>query len=130
EEPRFEDILLYQTPAPSGSTVAASFPVTPSQTFQVSQLSSGDVHMDILSGRESVRGQTGGSDAVAVQSGSATLTVAAGSLPQDTAIAVSPEAVDTTLPSTSILVPLSEYNVDFSGQVLNTAAQLSVGAGS
>jgi hypothetical protein len=131
DEPRFEDILLYQTPAPpSGSAVAATFPVTPSQTFQVSQLSSGDVHLDILSGRESVRGQTGGSDPVAVQSGGATLTVAAGSLPQDTAIAVNPEAVDTTLPSTSTLVPLSEYSVDFSGQVLNTGAQLSVGAGS
>ena len=131
DPPRYEDILLYQNPAPpSDSVVAASFPVTPSQTFQVSQLSSGDVHMDILSGRESVRGQTGGSDAVAVQSGGATLTVAAGSLPQDTAIAVNSEAVDTTLPSSSVLVPLSEYNVDFSGQVLNAAAQLSVGAGS
>src|SRR4029077_12127286 len=117
EEPRFEDILLYQTPAPSGSTVAASFPVTPSQTFQPSQLSSGDVHLDILSGRESVRGQTGGSDPVAVTSGDATLTIAAGSLPQDTAIAVSPEGIDTFVPSTSTLVPLSEYNVDFSGAV-------------
>ena len=130
EEPRFEDILLYQTPAPSGSTVAASFPVTPSQTFQVSQLSSGDVHMDILSGRESVRGQTGGSDPVAVQSGDATLTIAGGSLPQDTAIAVTPETLDTFLPSTGTLVPISEYSVDFSGQVLNAAAQLSVGLGS
>jgi hypothetical protein len=129
EDSRFEDILLYQTPAPSGATVAASFPVTPAQTFQVSQLSSGDVHMDILSGRESVRGQTGGSDPVAVQSGDATLTVAAGSLAQDTAIAVNSEPIDTFLPSTSTLVPLSEYSVDFSGQVLNAAAQLSVGAG-
>ncbi len=128
EEPRYEDILLYQTPAPpTGSAVGASFPVTPSQTFQVSQLTSGDVHLNILSGRESVRGATGGSDPVAVTSGDATLTVAAGSLSQDTAIAVSPEPVDVFLPSTSTLVPLSEYNVDFSGQVLTNAAQLSVG---
>ena len=127
DEPRYEDILLYQSPAPpSGSTVGASFPVTPSQTFQVSQLTSGDVHLNILSGRESVRGQTGGSDPVAVQSGDATLTIAAGSLPQDTAIAVTPESVDTFLPSTTTLVPLSEYNVNLSDQVLSNAAQLSV----
>jgi hypothetical protein len=128
DEPRYEDILLYQSPAaPSGSAVGASFPVTPSQTFQVSQLTSGDVHLNILSGRESVRGQTGGSDPVAVQSGDATLTIAAGSLPQDTAIAVTPESVDTFLPSTTTLVPLSEYNVNLSDQVLSNAAQLSVG---
>ena len=128
DEPRYEDILLYQYPAPgTGSTVSATFPITPSQTFQPSQLSSGYVHLDILSGRESARGQTGGSDPVAVTSGDATLTIAAGSLPQDTAIAVSPEGIDTFVPSTSTLVPLSEYNVDFSGQILNHAAQLSVG---
>jgi hypothetical protein len=131
EEPRYEDILLYQTPTPgSGALVGAAFPVTPSQTFQVSQLTSGDVHLNILSGRESVRGATGGSDPVSVQSGGATLTVAGGSLSQDTAIAVSSEPINTFLPSTSTLVPLSEYNVDFSGQVLSNAAQLSVGAGS
>jgi hypothetical protein len=129
EEPRYEDILLYQTPAPSGAAVAATFPVTPSRTFPVAQLASGDVHLDILSGRESVRGETGGSDAVSVQSGDATLTVAAGSLSQDTVIAVNTEAVDTFLPSTNTLVPLSEYNVDFSGAILNTPAQLSVGVG-
>ena len=129
QEPRFEDILLFQNPPTPGAAVSANFPVTPSQTFQVSQLSSGDVHMDILSGRESARGQTGGSDAVSVQSGDATVTIAAGSLPQDTAIAVTPETIDTFLPSTSTQTPLSEYNVDFSGQTLTAAAQLSVGLG-
>jgi hypothetical protein len=128
DEPRYEDILLYQSPAPgTGSAAGATFPVTPSQTFQVSQLTSGDVHLNVLSGRESVRGETGGSDPVAVTSGDATLTAAGGSLPQDTAIAVNPEALDTFLPSTGTLIPLSEYNVDFSGGVLSNAAQLSVG---
>ncbi len=128
EEPRYEDLLLYQTPAPpSGSMVGVSFPVTPSQTFQPSQLTSGDVHLNILSGRESVRGATGGSDPVSVQSGDATLTVAAGSLAQDTAIAVTPQATDTFLPSSTTLVPVAEYNVDLSGQTLTNAAQLSVG---
>ena len=128
EEPRYEDLLLYQNPAPpAGSVVGASFPVTPSQTFQPSQLTSGDVHLNILSGRESVRGETGGSDPVSVQSGDAILTVAAGSLSQDTAVAVTPESVDTFLPSSATLVPVSEYNVNFSGQTLTNAAQLSVG---
>jgi hypothetical protein len=127
---RMEDIILYQFGAPLSSTGAATFPVTPSQTFQPGILSSGDVHLDILSGRESIRGQVGGSDAASVTGGDATLTVAAGSLSQDTAIAVAPEGLDTFLPSTSTLVPLAEYNIDLSGQTLLSPAQLSVGVGS
>src|SRR5262249_45262641 len=126
---RTEDILLYQYSAPAGAAAAANFPVTPSQTFQTGQLSSGLVHLDILSGRESVRGQIGGSDAASVTNGDATLTVAAGSLPVDTAIAVAPESVDGFLPATSFFTPLAEYNIDFSGQVLNSPAQLTVAAG-
>src|SRR5258706_9417227 len=129
DELRTEDILLYQFGAPSGAAVSATFPVTPSQTFQMGQLSSGDVHLDILSGRESVRGQVGGSDALSTQGGGATLTVAAGSLRQDTAIAISSEAVDSFLPTTSTLTVLAEYSIDFSGQVLYSPAQLSVAAG-
>jgi len=129
DELRTEDILLYQFGAPSGAAVSATFPVTPSQTFQMGQLSSGDVHLDILSGRESVRGQVGGSDALSTQGGGATLTVAAGSLLQDTAIAISSEAVDSFLPTTSTLTVLAEYSIDFSGQVLYSPAQLSVAAG-
>jgi PKD domain/Bacterial Ig-like domain len=126
---RTEDILLYQYSAPSGAAAVARFPVTPSQTFQPEQVSSGDVHLDILSGRESVRGQIGGSDAATVTGGDATLSIAAGSSPQDTAIAVTPEPVDGFLPATTSLIPLAEYNLDFSGQTLNVPAQLSVAAG-
>src|SRR5260370_42666254 len=85
--------------------------------------------MDILSGRESVRGTVGGSDAATVTGGDAPLTVAAGSLPQDTAIAVAPEGVDGFLPASASLTPLAEYNIDFSGQTLTAPAQLSVAAG-
>ncbi len=77
-----------------------------------------------------MRGQIGGSDAVSVQGGDATLTVAAGSATQDTAIAVAREAVDSFLPTTSALIPVAEYNIDFSGQTLLSPAQLSVAAGS
>src|SRR5882762_3015656 len=127
---RLEDIILYQFAAPAGAAAAAMFPVTPAQTFQPGKLASGNVHLDILSGRESVRGQVGGSDSVSVTGGDAALTVAAGSLPQDTAISVAPEGVDTFLPSTTTLLPLAEYNIDLSGQTLLSAAQLSVAAGS
>ncbi len=126
---RTEDILFYQFLAPSGAAAAANFPVTPSQTFLAEQLSSGDVHLDILSGRESVRGQVGGYDAATVTGGDATLSVAASSLPQDTAIAVAPEAVSGFLPTTATLIALAEYNIDFSGQILQTPAQLTVAAG-
>jgi hypothetical protein len=130
QAPRLEDIILYQFAAPTGAAAAATFPVTPAQTFQPGKLASGDVHLDILSGRESVRGQVGGSDSASVTGGDATLTIAAGSLPQDTAISVAPESVDTFLPSTSALLPLAEYNIDLSGQTLLSAAQLSVASGS
>src|SRR5882724_11588047 len=126
---RAEDIVLYQFSAPSGAAGVATFPVTPSQTFQPQQFSSGNVHLDILAGRESIRGVVGGSEAVSATGGDATLTVAAGSLPADTAIAVAPEAVEGFLPATSSLLPLAEYYVDFSGQILNSPAQLSVAAG-
>ena len=95
---RMEDIILYQYAAPSGAAAVATFPVTPSQTFTAATFSSGNVHMDIVSGRESVRGEIGGSDAVTVTGGDATLSVPAGSLPQNTAIAVSPESIDAFLP--------------------------------
>jgi hypothetical protein len=126
---RTEDILVYQAGAPSGATAAATFPVTPSETFQIGEVSAGNVHLDLLSGRESVRGQIGGNDAATVQGGDATLTVAAGSLPKNTAVSVSPEGLDNFLPTTTNLTPLSEYNVDLSGQTLTSAAQLSVAAG-
>jgi hypothetical protein len=126
---RTEDILVYQVGAPSGATAAATFPVTPSESFQIGEVSAGNVHLDLLSGRESVRGQVGGNDAATIQGGDATLTVAAGSLPKNTAVSVSPEGLDNFLPTTTNLTPLAEYNVDLSGQTLTTAAQLSVAAG-
>lgn len=125
---RTEDILLYQYGAPSGSVAVASFPVTASQTFPPEQAVTGDIHLDILSGRESVRGEAGGSDAVTVTGGNATLTVSAGSLPQDTAVNITPESVNGFLPSTTTLVPVAEFNIDFSGLTLNIPAQLSVAA--
>ena len=126
EQSRSQDIVLYQFGAPTGSILAAQLPVTPSHTFQPAQLVSGEVILDILAGREGVRGQAGGSDAVVVQSGSITLTVAAGSLPQNTAISVTSAVLDSFLPTSGSATPITEVTIDFSGQTLTTPAQLSV----
>ena len=83
---RLQDIVFYQYPAPAGAALAATFPVTPSRTFQLSEFVGGKVHLDIMSGREGARGQTGGSAAVVLQWDNAALSIAAGSLTQDTAI--------------------------------------------
>src|SRR6185312_14638894 len=129
EPSRAEDLVLYAYPAAGGATLAATFPVTPSRSFQVSELQTGKVHLDILAGRESVRGETGGSGAVVVQEGDATLSVAAGSLPEDTAIDLTAESLAAFLPSGNGLTPLAQYEIDFGGQVLSHPAQLAAGAG-
>jgi len=130
DQARSEDIVLYDFQAPPGAAAVATFPVTPSHTFQISSLQSGKVHLDILAGRESVRGDTGGNTAVVVQSGDATLAIAAGSLTQNTAINVTPETIADFLPSVSGLTPLAQYVLDFSDQMLTAPAQLSASAGS
>src|SRR6185312_8277312 len=128
EPSRAEDLVLYAYPAAGGATLAATFPVTPSRSFQVSELQTGKVHLDILAGRESVRGETGGSGAVVVQEGDATLSVAAGSLPEDTAIDLTAESLSAFLPSGNGLTPLAQYEIDFGGQVLSHPAPLAAGA--
>ncbi|HEX4965048.1 MAG TPA: Ig-like domain-containing protein [Thermoanaerobaculia bacterium] len=130
EPARAEDLVLYGFPAPAGATLAATFPVTPSRSFQVSELQTGKVHLDILAGRENVRGETGGSGAVVVQEGDATLSVAAGSLPEDSAIDLTAEPLATFLPAGNGLTPLSQYEIDFGGEVLGLPAQLAAGLGS
>jgi len=129
EEGRFEDVILYNAPnAANGPAMAAQFPVTPSHQFTLSDLVSGDVHLDILAGREGVRGQAGGSNAVVVTNGNATLSLAGGSLPQNTAVNVEPTSFDPFLPQSSAMTAVEEVAVDFSGQVLNSPAQIAIPA--
>jgi hypothetical protein len=70
EELRRADVVLYRapavlittaarTPAPTDTPIAATFPIAPSRTFNPADLVEGRVHLDILAGRESVRGTTG-----------------------------------------------------------------------
>jgi hypothetical protein len=122
EERRTQDLILYR----QGGQLTATFPIVPSRTFSVSELASGTVHLDILAGRESVRGVTGGSEPVILTSGSATLSVGRGALPEDTAITFQSVVLSSFLPASAELTPIAEFSIDFAGRTLGLGAELSV----
>lgn len=126
EEKRLQDLILYQSSASAGS-LSARFPVSPSRTFKVAELASGKVHLDILAGREGVRGQMGGHNSVVVQAdnGTASITIAGGSLVNDAPLALYAGTVDPYLPSGGTFAPLASYILDLSGESLGSTAQLS-----
>jgi len=128
EQTRSEDIVLYNALAPANSTMGALFPVTPSHQYSNTQLLTGKVHLDILAGREGVRGQPGGNDPLTLGDGIATISVPGGALSQDTAIAVQTIGLEDFVPTSTTLSALQEVLVDFSGERLNTPAQLSIPA--
>jgi hypothetical protein len=141
EEKRSHDIVLHRgatahglrlTPCtakdPGATALCAAFPITPARTFEAGELVEGKVHLDILAGREGVRGKVGGSEAVKVESagGEASVFVPAQALPQNTAISVETSALSSYLPSVDGVVALAELVVDFSGQTLGLGADLAV----
>ena len=128
DELRSEDIVLYSALAPTGSSLGALFPVAPSHKFANTELLTGEVDLDILAGREGVRGQPGGSDPLTLSDGTSTLFVPGGALSEDTAISVQSIALEDFIPVSSTLNALQETLVDFSGETLNTPAQLSISA--
>jgi hypothetical protein len=106
--------------------LCAAFPITPSRTYATSALREGRVHLDLLAGRETARGVVGGNEATTVTSGQVRLNVAAGSLVEDSAIAL--QAYDTFspyVPTANGITPLGEVTVDFSAATLNTSASLT-----
>ena len=122
EEKRTEDLILYR----NGADLAASFPITPSRTFSGKDLVEGTVHLDILAGREAVRGKTGGGNqAVTLTADTVNVTVPAGALPNDVAIAATPAILSTFLPVSPAASPFAEVVLDFSGYTLASSAQLS-----
>ena len=136
EETRNQDVVLYRLPAVAASAVSAApatfqaalsahFPITPSRAFAPAQLVQGRVHLDVLAGREAVRGQTGGSEPLTLTSGGITLTVPARARTEDTAISLQPAILSTFLPSAADLQPLAEVMVDLSGATLTMGAELS-----
>jgi RHS repeat-associated protein len=129
EEPRLEDILLYRRGSRGTACAArlcAEVPITPVRTYAATEITEGTVHLDILAGREAVRGTTGGSTAVVVQDGDVRLAVPAGALAIDTAVSVRRSDLSSFLPIHPALTPLREMVVDFSGGALSLSAELSV----
>lgn len=126
EEPRPQDIVLYRYPARDNASLGAEIPIVPSRTFD--DLVEGRVHLDILAGREGVRGKTGGNEAVTIADGGASLTVASGSLPEDTAVSVKVSTISAFVPSNSAFTAFAEVVADFSGRTLASPAELSVDA--
>jgi hypothetical protein len=126
EEKRTQDLVLFR----EGNDVTAEFPIVPSRSFPSGALVEGRVHLDILAGREAVRGRTGGSQALTLNAGEITVTVPAGSLPEDLAISATPAVLSTFLPSMPSATALSEVVLDFGGVALGTSATLSISAGS
>lgn len=140
-EPRSQDILLFRTecgraavsaepgdagPADPG-VLCAALPITPSRSYRTDELTEGRVHLDILAGRESVRGTTGGSDPLTLKSEGVVLTVPGLSLTKDTALSLrAATGFSSFLPEESGLEALQELVLDFSGQSLGLAAGLSV----
>ena len=141
EETRSQDIVLYRAPSIAASALSADpatfaaalsafFPVTPSRTFPPAQLVQGRVHLDVLAGREAVRGQSGGSEPVTLTNGGLTLTVPARALTEDTAISLQPAVLSGFLPTSSDLQPLAEVMVNLSGATLLIGAELSLATAS
>jgi hypothetical protein len=139
-ETRTQDIVLFRwTPEPASGTavpvsrpcaadssLCASFPIAPSRTYPTSELLSGRVHLDVLSGRESVRGTVGGSEAVTLDAGAARLSVARNALAEDAAFALEEHDVSAFAAGLTGLEPLGEVVVDFSGKTLGIAAEISL----
>jgi hypothetical protein len=125
EEKRTQDLVLFR----EGQDVTAQFPIVPSRSFASGALVEGRVHLDILAGREAVRGRTGGSQALTLDAGDVSVTVPAGSLPDDLAISATPSVLSLWLPSTASARPVAELVLDFGGVSLGNSAVLSIPAG-
>lgn len=141
EEQRTQDIVLYRVPAsqppapsPQPPSLSAAFPITPSRSYDLASLVEGRVHLDILAGREAVRGKTGGSEPITIDAGGGvTLTVPAHALPGDTAVRVQSAILSSFVPGATPntappdVQPLGEVVVDFASQTLSLGAELTVG---
>ena len=127
EEIRYEDIILFRN---IDGVLEATFPIASSLTAELrtAEVVSGEVQLDILAGREAVRGVRAGSRAATVEEGDFRLAVPSGALPEDTAIDLQTFDTFSELASNhSGVETLAELFVDLSGQSLALGAELSVG---
>jgi hypothetical protein len=133
---RIAHVSLFRTPIPtvpgaltSGATsvLGASFAVTPSRSHTPSTLARGNVHIDVLAGREAQRGKLGGLDAVSVSAGDVTISVASGATTANTMIDVERTSLPDTIPRANDLVPAIRLDIDLGMATLTTPAELLVG---
>ncbi len=137
-EKRTVDIVLFRPrggaagsvpPLAADTMLGAEVPITPSRVYGRAEIVKGEVVLDILAGREGVRGLVGGSESVDLEAGDARLSVPANALGEDTAFSLEvPPSLSSFLPSAAGLTPLAEVAVDFSGRTLSIPAALSVRA--
>ena len=146
-EVRREDIVLYRAPGqahvsrgppeegeepPGGplcpeNALCADFPISASRTYDPAELVSGEVRLDVLAGRESIRGETGGSQALTREgAGGAIVSIPALALGENTAVEVERTGLSEFLPTSAEADPLAEVVLDLAGASLATTATLSV----
>lgn len=143
EETRRQDILVYRqrtardeaaSPttclpgAPEEGELCAVFPITPKRSYAAVELLEGTVHLDILAGREGVRGKAGGIDPVTLESEDVAISVAGGSLASDTAVSVEATELSSFIPAAPGVTALREAVVDLTGAQLSIDAELSMDA--
>ena len=130
-EKRRQDLLLYrgtlqalESLAGGVPTLEGELPLTPSRSYSTAELVRGRVHLDVLSGREDVRGTAGGNQAVVVASGPARLSIPAGALPENTAVTLESAPLSGYVPSSPEWQPFGEVLVDLAGRTLALPAEL------
>jgi hypothetical protein len=130
-ETTLQDLVLYraQPPsfpgAPSGSDLlGAVFPIATSFSFGIADLTSGNLHLDVLAGREAHRGKIGGHAPVVVEHSGASFAVVENSLETDTLIDLERTAVADFLIRSPELVPVAQLALDLSGSQLSQSGEL------
>jgi hypothetical protein len=129
-----QDLVLYRAQVPSvpgidpnaADALGVRFPIKPSYSFDADELGRGNIHVDVIGGREAHRGRIGGLGEVEIDAAGVILRVSAGSLEADTLIDVERPAVDAFVPRTPDLDPLAQLAIDFVGATLTTSAELTV----
>jgi hypothetical protein len=126
EEPRRVDIVLFHEPASSETGLTADFPIQPTRTYESGQLRGRRVHLDLLAGREGVRGVIGGNEPVTATLDGIQLTIPAAALAHDVAFGIGTSGLSSFVPQSANLTALDEVSIDFSGETLEAPAELSI----
>jgi hypothetical protein len=132
---RLEDLALFRAPLPqiqgatttgAAAVLGASFAIQPSRAYDPGKLSRGNIHVDVLGGRESTRGTIANHDAVSLHDANLSLLVPAGAVSSPIVADLEQVPPASFVPSSSALTPLVQANIDLSGATLTAPAELHV----